>query len=85
MGAYRSCVGCRSQKERSLLIRFRYPESESGRGAWVCKDSKDCFQMAVSRKGFERALKVSVPKEVLTAWSRDFDDTVEVSSAPSSH
>ncbi len=83
MAASRTCVGCRSKREYSLLLRFRYPESRSGRGAWVCKGSRACFEMAVSRKSFDRALKVPVPMEVLTGWSRYFDDATKDSSAPS--
>ncbi len=76
-------MGCRTKRERSQLIRFRYPDADKGRGAWVCKGSKECFLKAISRKGFERTLKVAVPREVLANWSSHFEDTEEVTSASS--
>ena len=36
---------------------------KNGRGAYVCK-SVECFEKAVSNRGFERSLKVRIPQEV---------------------
>lgn len=39
----------------SLVVGRREP----GRGAWVCLGSPECFEAAVRRRAFERALRVS--------------------------
>jgi predicted RNA-binding protein YlxR (DUF448 family) len=37
----------------------------AGRGAWLCKPSADCFQLAVRRRAFERAWRRPVSPAVL--------------------
>ena len=37
--------------------------SVPGRGAWLCRTSSDCVDLAVSRKSFERALRGPVSTE----------------------
>lgn len=32
---------------------------EPGRGAWVCLGAPECFEQAVKRRAFERALRVA--------------------------
>ena len=32
---------------------------EPGRGAWVCPGTPECFDQAVKRRAFERALRVA--------------------------
>ena len=69
----RTCVGCREKAPASTLLRIvavdgiltpdprrRLP----GRGAWLC--SLACFDVAVRRKGFERAWRRSVATDALT-------------------
>jgi predicted RNA-binding protein YlxR (DUF448 family) len=34
--------------------------SVEGRGAWLCRDSTGCFDQAVRRKAFDRALRGQV-------------------------
>lgn len=76
----RQCTGCRMSKPKNELIRvIKTPENDicldktgrmNGRGAYICP-SKDCFDKAVKSKGFERALKCDIPKEVYDALSKE--------------
>lgn len=62
----RTCVGCTESKDKNDLIRIAIYEGEitvdqtgrsKGRGIYICKNSPGCFDKAVKRKAFERALK----------------------------
>lgn len=65
----RSCLGCRTSKDKSLLIRFVLtPEQEvlpdlenklPGRGAYTCID-KRCLKSAVEQRQFKRSFKHDV-------------------------
>lgn len=65
----RSCLGCRSVKNRNELLRFvlapegiPVPDLLSrlpGRGAYTCPD-KECLKNAVARNQFKRAFKSDV-------------------------
>ncbi len=69
----RRCVGCGQMIDRAGLIRvIRTPQGSvildmnqkgNGRGAYVCR-SLSCIETAVKRRGFERALKCKVDKEI---------------------
>jgi predicted RNA-binding protein YlxR (DUF448 family) len=53
---------------------LRAGRDEPGRGAWVC--SPVCFDLAVRRNAFERALRRPVPKPELQALrAKLFDNT----------
>ena len=77
----RQCIGCREMKEKNSLIRvIRTPEGEfltdttgkkNGRGAYLCP-SAECFQKAVKSKGFERALRMAIPKELYDKLEKEF-------------
>lgn len=64
----RSCVGCRRRHDQSKLIRFRVNEGRvlpaemgwPGRSAYVCPDPA-CFEAAVRRRAFSRALRSTAP------------------------
>lgn len=62
----RTCVGCTESKDKNDLIRIAIYEGEitvdptgraKGRGIYICRDNPECFDKAVKRKAFERALK----------------------------
>jgi predicted RNA-binding protein YlxR (DUF448 family) len=65
----RSCLGCRTSKDKSLLIRFvQTPEMEilpdlesrlPGRGAYTCTDKK-CLKTAIEQRQFKRSFKHDV-------------------------
>ncbi len=69
----RKCVGCMESKDKNELTRIAIYEGEmtadstgraKGRGIYICKGSPECFDKAVKRKAFERALKKPVSDEV---------------------
>jgi len=65
----RSCLGCRTSKDKDLLIRFVLtpdmeilPDPENrlpGRGAYTCYD-KRCLAVAVEQRQFKRSFKHDV-------------------------
>ncbi|QYH36515.1 YlxR family protein [Salinibacterium sp. M195] len=66
MGAVRTCIGCRASGSRSSLLRVIASHGAvvadqsatlPGRGAWLHPTST-CFDSAVKRRAFTRALKV---------------------------
>ena len=69
-GPVRTCVGCRVSDSRSALLRVvvgghgdLVPDLRRclpGRGAWL-HPTGECFDLAVRRRAFGRALRVSVP------------------------
>ena len=67
MDAVRTCVGCRARAERGELLRVAVHDNQlivddravlPGRGSWVHPTAK-CLSLAVQRRAFARALKVS--------------------------
>lgn len=67
MVAVRTCVACRQRLPREQLLRVVQRGGQlvvdersvfPGRGAWVHNDTQ-CFELAVSRRAFLRALRVS--------------------------
>ncbi|MBV7363888.1 YlxR family protein [Actinomycetaceae bacterium TAE3-ERU4] len=72
----RTCLGCRHVDERSRLLRFVLSDqlvvrdihkSLPGRGAWL-HPQKACVELALRRRAFNRAFRVSslkVPTELL--------------------
>ena len=73
----RTCVGCRHKSGPSRLVRVaRRPDGslatgrdEPGRGAWLCAGSATCFDTAVRRRAFTRALRCEVSAHDLE-WLR---------------
>ena len=76
----RQCVGCGEMKSKKELIRvIKTPEQEivldatgrkNGRGAYICA-STECLKIAMKRKGLERSLKVSIPREVYDSLEKE--------------
>jgi uncharacterized protein len=74
----RTCIGCRRKSGPAGLVRVaRLPDGslavgqgEPGRGAWLCAGSEACFNAAVQRRAFSRALRTEVPAHDL-AWLRE--------------
>ena len=79
----RTCLGCRTAKEKSELIRIvRTPEGEvktdpsgkaNGRGAYLCRDPK-CLKRAMKTGALGRALKVPIPPELYETLSERLDE-----------
>jgi predicted RNA-binding protein YlxR (DUF448 family) len=74
----RTCIGCRRKSGPNSLVRIaRRPDGslavgrgEPGRGAWLCAGSQACFDTAVRRRAFGRALRAEVSEQELT-WLRE--------------
>ena len=74
----RTCIGCRRKAGPTGLVRVaRRPDgslavgrNEPGRGAWLCAGSVACFDTAVRRRAFTRALRCEVPAHDLV-WLRE--------------
>jgi uncharacterized protein len=66
----RTCIGCRKRSSIEGLVRVARLEGGSlvvgrtapGRGAWLCRNSPNCIDLAVKRQAFERALRGRVEK-----------------------
>jgi hypothetical protein len=73
----RTCIGCRRKAAPAGLVRvarradgmLAVGRSEPGRGAWLCAGSVACFDAAVRRRAFGRALRAEVSAHEL-AWLR---------------
>jgi predicted RNA-binding protein YlxR (DUF448 family) len=66
MEPVRTCIGCRSRAPRSSLLRVVSQKSHvvadasaelPGRGAWL-QPTLECYQLAVRRRAFGRALRI---------------------------
>ncbi len=72
----RTCIGCMAKRDKKELLRIvrcqdgTVTADESGRmngrGAYIC-DDPDCLEKALKRKGLERAFKMSVSEEDISA------------------
>jgi predicted RNA-binding protein YlxR (DUF448 family) len=65
-GPTRSCIGCGRKAPQSELLRFVVRDGrlvagaqEPGRGAYTCR-RLSCFERALSRRAFNRALRRNV-------------------------
>ncbi|WP_336631705.1 MULTISPECIES: YlxR family protein [unclassified Microbacterium] len=74
MEPVRTCVGCRVRAPRSALLRVAERDGVlvadekavlPGRGAWV-HDTDACVDLAIRRRAFGRALRVSGPLDTQT-------------------
>ena len=69
----RSCVVCRTKKDKNELIRIvrnqaneiNIDESgkKTGKGAYIC-DSLECLEKGIKSKALKRALEVEIPEEI---------------------
>ncbi len=69
----RSCVVCRTKKDKNELIRIVKNQTNEinidesgkkpGKGAYIC-DSMECLEKGVKSKALQRALEVEIPEEI---------------------
>ena len=87
----RTCIGCRRKTAPAGLVRVvRRPDgalavgrTEPGRGAWLCARSVACFDAAVRRRAFERALRGDVSgQEMACLRERLLSEGVSTSDGP---
>ncbi|MCB1037954.1 MAG: YlxR family protein [Acidimicrobiales bacterium] len=72
-GPVRTCVGCRQRHDQADLVRITRSDEGSllvgrtlpGRGAWLCRASASCLDLAVRRNGFARSLRAPVSATAL--------------------
>ena len=79
----RQCLGCNEHKPKNELLRvLRTPTGEilldfsgkkSGRGAYICYDSK-CLKKARKSKRIEVNLDISIPDEIYESMERELED-----------
>ncbi|MCL3860203.1 YlxR family protein [Actinotalea sp. K2] len=82
MGPVRTCVGCRSRDQRSVLLRVVLSTSDEstiravvdeghvmpGRGAWLHPEPR-CLELAERRRALPRALRVTeLDTSPVTRW-----------------
>ena len=93
----RTCIGCRKRRPQAELVRFQVAEDGTvrpvvrpvrGRSAYLCPNAR-CFQRAVARRAFERALRRPVagaddPRALVSAVLDVFGERVRIleASAP---
>jgi predicted RNA-binding protein YlxR (DUF448 family) len=76
----RSCIGCRRKATQDELTRVaRRPDGSlgigrtlHGRGAWLCTGSLQCFELAVRRKAFSKALRGAVDERDIERLRTEF-------------
>lgn len=69
----RSCVVCRTKKDKNELIRIVRNQTNEiiidesgkkpGKGAYIC-DSIECLEKEMKSKSLKRALEVEIPEEI---------------------
>ena len=69
----RSCVVCRTKKDKNELIRIVRNQANEinidesgkkpGKGAYIC-DSLECLEKGMKSKALKRALEVEIPEEI---------------------
>ena len=61
----RTCIGCRARRAPSELTRIvrladgslQIGRTLPGRGAWLCRSSAECLELAARQGGFARAFR----------------------------
>ncbi|NNN13345.1 MAG: YlxR family protein [Acidimicrobiaceae bacterium] len=77
----RTCLGCGSKSSPDSLIRLRTPgrgQADSGRGAWICRESLACLDRAVDRGQFQRAFKTKLDTGQLELLKASFKRACQV-------
>ena len=82
----RRCIGCMQSREKQFLIRIAGYEGQltldpagraKGRGVYLCKDSRDCWQKADKRKAIERNFDMSVSAEMKAEIFRQLEELTD--------
>lgn len=78
-GPQRTCAGCRrvaSATELERIVRntdgsLQVGRTLPGRGAWLCRGSHECFELAVRKGGFARAFRTPIRPAAVAALRTD--------------
>ena len=82
----RTCIGCGAQRPKKELIRLSRDDGriviettgeQLGRGAYLCP-SKSCFQGAVKRKTFQKALSITLDEAGVEALAKEFQAKIRI-------
>ncbi len=78
----RKCIACGVQKPKKELIRVvknkddevfvDFTGKANGRGAYICND-KSCFDLAIKKNAFNRALETKIEDEVFEKLKERLD------------
>lgn len=74
-GPRRTCVGCRAVRPQRELIRIARDRVGTlvvgrtlpGRGAWLCRASPSCLDLALGRGGFARSFRTPISRSEIEA------------------
>lgn len=79
----RQCMGCNEHKPKKELLRVvRTPEGDvvldftgkkSGRGAYICYDSK-CLKKARKSRRIESNLEIAIPEEIYDKMESELEE-----------
>ena len=79
----RQCLGCNEHKPKKEMLRvLRTPEGEivldftgkrSGRGAYICYDSK-CLKKARRSRRIETNLEIDIPEEIYDKMESELEE-----------
>jgi predicted RNA-binding protein YlxR (DUF448 family) len=86
----RTCIGCQKVAPVSELVRvscdvggsLALGVGQAGRGAWLCRDSPRCFELATRRRAFSRALRRPVTPDAIETLGALLSSTKDRPSAP---
>ncbi|WP_083943535.1 RNase P modulator RnpM [Caldicellulosiruptor naganoensis] len=85
---HRKCVGCQKIKPKSQLLRIAKNDKGifidekqklPGRGAYLCKN-EECLQLAKKKKGLDRSLKATIPREFYDLLDKFFAENYKKSA-----
>ena len=85
--AIRTCVGCQQRRRQEELWRFPSEDSTGsglrrGRHGYLCYD-QECFEKAVTKNTFSRALKRKVSEKEQNELKQEFEKEVKKRAADS--
>ena len=79
----RTCVGCKTQKNKSELIRIVMNKEgnifidktgkANGRGAYIC-NNPDCLEKAIKTKCIERSFETNIEAEIYDELRKEITD-----------
>ena len=79
----RTCVGCKTQKNKNELIRIVINKEgnifidktgrANGRGAYIC-NNPDCLEKAIKTKCIERSFETDIEEEIYNELRKEITD-----------
>lgn len=79
----RTCVGCKTQKNKNELIRIVINKEgnifidktgkANGRGAYIC-NNPDCLEKAIKTKCLERSFETNIEEEIYNELRKEITD-----------